>query len=211
MNYFWLNKERNKDLIIFMNGWGMDEEIIKHLDYRSFDILMINDYRSFDNKLLQYDFKTYNKKYLICWSMGVYIAGQYSRFFNQFNKKIAIAGTQKAIDNIYGIPDKIYNYTIKHFSPESADKFIKNMFLDEIKEFKIKKNIEDLKEELISIQNFSNDGFIEFDKVIIPKKDIIIPYKNQLNYWKNQPVEIVELNAAHYVFNHYASMDDIIC
>ena len=52
MQHFWLNKqENNKKLIVFFNGWGMNETPIQHLKTDDFDILMLNDYRN-----LEFDF-----------------------------------------------------------------------------------------------------------------------------------------------------------
>ena len=32
MDCHWLNKNGNKNLIVFFNGWGMDEKIVSHLN-----------------------------------------------------------------------------------------------------------------------------------------------------------------------------------
>ena len=40
MKYKWLNNVKNKKLIIFFNGWGMDENVVKHLDCEDYDVLM---------------------------------------------------------------------------------------------------------------------------------------------------------------------------
>ena len=72
MQYFWLNqKKENKKLILFFNGWGMNEAPVNHLKNDDFDVLILFDYRNFDFDFNQFDFSKYEKKYLICWSMGV--------------------------------------------------------------------------------------------------------------------------------------------
>ena len=74
MKYKWLNKEvNNSKLILFFNGWGMDENVVKHLDVEDYDVLMFYDYNTLDT---DFDFNSlnfYHEKNLIAWSMGVMI------------------------------------------------------------------------------------------------------------------------------------------
>ena len=75
MKYKWLNKVNNQKLIIFFNGWGMDESVVSHLDCENYDILMFYDYNTLDT---DFDFESLNiypKKNLIAWSMGVMVGG----------------------------------------------------------------------------------------------------------------------------------------
>ena len=211
MNYNWLRKNPMKNLIVFMNGWGMNKTVVQKLSFKDYDVLMVNDYREYDDKLYRMRLSGYQKKYLIAWSMGVYVSGLFGEFFNDFDKKVAIAGTQKIIDDEFGIPKKIYNYTIKHFDEESMNKFFKNIFLDDKKTFKTRKTIQELQDELIAIKNYDIDYGIRYDKAIIPTQDIIIPYKNQLNYWKKTSAQIMEIDSPHYVFDNFKRWQDILC
>jgi len=211
MQYQWLNQKNNKKLILFFNGWGMNLTPIQHLKYDDFDILTISDYRDFNFNINQFDFSKYDEKYLICWSMGVYVCNLFYDILKDFNKKIAIAGTLKIIDNQFGIPEKIYNITIKFFSAESVAKFIKNMFDNlTVPEITITKSTDELKEELIAIKNLKIEKELNFNKAIIPINDVIIPSKNQLNYWLNK-TEIVKVNTPHYPFHIYKTWQEIIC
>ena len=65
----------------------------------------------------------------------------------EFDKKIALNGTTKIIDDNFGIPSKIYKITIKLFNEESCEKFIKNMFNSEKNNsnITITKSIQELK------------------------------------------------------------------
>ena len=65
MEYKWLNKKNNKKLIIFFNGWGMDEKIVSDLCAQNYDILTLFDYRTIETP--DFDFSNYEKKYLIAW------------------------------------------------------------------------------------------------------------------------------------------------
>jgi len=82
MQFKWLNKNNNKNLIVFFNGWGMNETPVSHLKNNDFDVLMIYDYRDFDFDFKQFDFEKYDRKYLVCWSMGVYAANLFKEIFS---------------------------------------------------------------------------------------------------------------------------------
>ena len=131
MKYKWLNKKNNKKLIIFFNGWGMDESIVKHLNPEDFDILMFYDYNNlktdFDFNLLN----NYSKKNLIAWSMGVMVATCFSPSLVLHlvdGTSTAINGTLKPIDPEFGIHPKIYDLTIKGFNEKGRKRFIDSMF-----------------------------------------------------------------------------------
>ena len=92
MEYKWLNRENNEKLIVFFNGWGMDECVVNHLQAENYDVLMFYDYNRLET---DFDFSVlnaYSKKYLIAWSMGVYVSNLFYETLKNFDKKIAIAG-----------------------------------------------------------------------------------------------------------------------
>ena len=68
MKYKWLNQKNNQKLIVFFNGWGMDEFVVNHLQAEEYDVLMFYDYNSLT---IDFDLKTlgrYSEKYLDdCW------------------------------------------------------------------------------------------------------------------------------------------------
>lgn len=212
MQYFWLNKNDNKKLIVFFNGWGMNETPVQDLLCENFDILILSDYRDFNFDFSQFDFSLYNEKYLISWSMGVYVSNLFKKEFENFDKKIAINGTSKMIDNNFGIPEKIYKITIKLFNESSCEKFIKNMFKDEKinPQITIAKPLEELKKELISIQKLEIKEELNFDLAIISSDDKIVPIKNQTNFWENKAL-IKQINCAHYPFDNFKSWSEILC
>ncbi len=212
MQYFWLNKKDNKNLIVFFNGWAMNETPIKHLDNKGFDILFLFDYRNLNFDFSKFDFNKYEKKYLICWSMGVFAVNIFYEIFNNFDYKIAINGTCKIIDNDFGIPERIYKTTAKFLNEDSLDKFIKNMFIGGKlnPEITITRPLEELKEELIEIQKIKFKNEIKFDKVIISNEDRIVPTKNQINFWTNK-AKIIMVKGTHCLFKNYLNWQDLIC
>lgn len=201
MQYKWLNKQGNKNLIVFFNGWGMNEKAVEHLSFGRFDVLIFFDYRTFE--ISDFDFSEYENKILVAWSMGVYVCNYYYEKFKDFNKFIAINGTQKPIDDKFGIPTAIYNLTVENFNDLSCAKFMK----------KISNKLEpcgrttvELKDELISIRDLKVDKLLNFDEAIVSTKDRIIPSQNQMNYWKNAK----QTDGAHYIFDLYTSWEELV-
>ena len=128
MRYKWLNKEGNNKLILFFNGWGMDENVVKHLDCEDYDVLMFYDYNTLDSDFDFNSLNIYPEKNLIAWSMGVMVGGKYLDKLSLLKQTIAINGTLKPIDAEFGIHPKIYDLTIKGFDENGRDRFIKSMF-----------------------------------------------------------------------------------
>lgn len=212
MQHLWLNKKENKNLIVFFNGWGMNDTPIKHLKTDGFDILALFDYRTLDFDFSKFDFSKYEKKYLICWSMGVYAANLFYEELKDFDKKVAINGTAKIIDDNFGIPKKVYKVTAKFLNESSLDKFIKNMFQGGKlnPNITITRSLEELRDELISIQNIEIKKELKFDKALISTLDRIVPTKNQIAFWSDR-AKIEEIESTHCPFEIYNFWQDLLC
>ena len=184
MQYKWLNKQENKNLIVFFNGWGMDENVVKHLVFEEYDVLMFYDYVKLET---DFDFEvlnTYQEKNIIAWSMGVMIA----TLFPQINakNKTAVNGTLKPIDKNFGINPKVYDLTVYSFSDLGRLKFIQGMFDSEIK-LTVSRDLENQRDELIALKNYTANEDFKYNKVIISNKDTIIPTKHQVAFWEIEP------------------------
>ena len=206
MKYKWLNKTENqfnKKLIVFFNGWGMDENIVNNLSCENYNVLMFYDYNNLD---VNFDFsilKEYLEKYLVAWSMGVMIA---TLFDLDYKSRIAINGTLKPIDDKYGIPSKIYNLTLKGFSPIGAQKFIKNMFKENYDLPKINRDFEGQKTELEALTHYKANMNFKYDKVLISSEDKIIPTKNQVKFWNMKP----NIDSGHAPFNNFTKWSELL-
>ena len=203
MKYKWLNKKQNENLIVFFNGWGMDERVVKHLDCENFDILMFFDYNSLNTYFNFKKLENYKTRNLIAWSMGVMTA---TLFDISYNLKTAVNGTLKPIDNNSGIPERIYDLTIKGFNEKGAERFIKNMF-DEIQNLpKINRTIEEQKSELSALKTYSANPDFKYTKVLISDNDKIIPTKNQCAFWKIEP----NLKSGHCPFMLFKKWSELL-
>jgi len=99
MQTHWINKNNNKDLIVFLTGWSFDYKPFEFLDCNDFDVLFLYDYNSTD---FQSNFEDYDKKYLITWSMGTYVGYLLKDVFDNLETNIkwdqAVAYIPFAID-----------------------------------------------------------------------------------------------------------------
>ena len=200
MKYKWLNRKNSSKLIVFFNGWGMDESVVEHLNPNDFDVIMFYDYNSLDT-----DMKipsSYKEKFLIAWSMGVMVA---TLFDNDYKSKTAVNGTLKPIDNKFGIPVKIYELTIKNFSPAGAKRFIENMFSEPIQLPDVKREFDNRKTELEALKNYQANTYFKYDRIIISDNDKIIPTKNQCAYWNLEP-NVKSGHCPFYLFKNWEEL-----
>lgn len=217
MQLTWVIKNNSDKLIIFFNGWSLDENIVKHLTTAEFDVLMFNDYSdlTIDEETIE-KINSYSEVNVIAWSFGVWACGNVIDKFKNLKNAIAINGTLVPIDNNLGIPEKIFNLTLQHLSEENYVRFFKNMFSSEADLSKIStRSIESKRQELEQIKNLSasktcaqNAKF--FNKVLIGKNDKIISAKNQINFWCEIDAKITQVDDGHYIFDLFATWDEII-
>lgn len=184
MKYKWLNKKQNKNVIIFFNGWGMDESVVYHLEYHNYDVVMFYDYNTLETDFNFESLIEYKNKYLIAWSMGVMVA---TLFNLEYTSATAINGTLKPIDNEFGIPQRIYDLTIKGFNEKGAQRFIKSMFNENIELPQISRDIENQKSELSALKNYTANSNFKYSRIILSDNDKIIPTKNQVAFWGIEP------------------------
>ena len=206
MKYKWVNKKANNKLIIFFNGWGMDEKVVEHLDSETYDVLMFYDYNSLDT---DFDFnllKWYQEKNLISWSMGVMVATCFASFLEiEDGIKTAINGTLKPIDAEYGIHPRIYDLTIKGFNEKGREKFISSMF-EENTTIYCNREIENQRSELIALKKYISTDSLKYNNVLISNNDKIIPTKSQVAYWGIEP----NLKGGHCPFFKFEKWSELL-
>ena len=141
MKLNWLNKKNNKKLIIFFNGWGMDDNAIAHLSPEDYDVLTICDYNTLEELP---DLSEYDLRHVVAWSMGVMVGTLF-----ECNQKSATAinGTLFPIHAEYGINPKVYKLMELGYNEQSAGKFLIKMFNDTSKIFQPNREVENQKQE----------------------------------------------------------------
>lgn len=215
MEKTWLHKNNHQTLIVFCNGWGMDERPFHPLAAQNCDVLMISDYREMApaSDVLELT-GSYDAVFLIAWSMGVW-AGQ--RIFagkqEMFKAAIAVNGTLCPIDNRFGIPEEIIAGTLRNFSEGSQAKLYRRMCRDKNGRLSFQKNLparslQSQKEELEALLmrcDCLTVGESIYSHIVIADKDLVMPTENQLHFW--QSCNIKNIHGCHFPFHLWSSWD----
>lgn len=216
MRVTWINRQGNKNCILFFNGWGMDEHAVSHLDKGNLDICMLNEFNPISS--IEELIKDYKEIYLVAWSLGVWVASTcLSNSIIKSTKSIAINGTQKPIDDNFGISVAVFNHTLETWNEANRFKFNMRIMggrsqyeihIDRLAERTIKNQQEELRyieKEVIS----KNVIEITFDTVLIGTTDLIFNPVNQYNYWQGKS-KIIKVDVPHYPFSMFKSWQEII-
>ena len=193
-------------LIMFFNGWGMDESVVKNLIIpHDYQLEVLNFPYEVDSNI----FLKYDKVVMIGWSFGCYYLAKYL-LDNElcFENVISINGLTETIGD-YGIPVKIFDGTLKKLTPETLVEFYSNMGADE-KFTPTKKKFEDIKKELQYFSDNYEPLRNVFTKAFIGKKDKIIPALRQKRYYTEAGIPVSFLKCGHYPFSEIKSWKDII-
>lgn len=220
MKSCWLNNQNNEKLIVFFAGWSFDEKPFNFLQCNNYDVLFIYDYNDFEIPEDLKNLKTYKHKYLITWSMGVFVANLLKDLFSDFEYKMAINGTILPVDNEFGIPTKMFELTLKHAKVGLEGKFYKNVFQTE-EEFQryektpVERTIENRMSELENLYaeikaHKGIDPQKFYDLAIVSDFDKIIPPKNQVASNNQNETRVLNLPYGHFPFYHYSSWDEIL-
>ncbi|WP_020526821.1 DUF452 family protein [Flexithrix dorotheae] len=217
MNKTWLNKAENKNCILFFNGWGMDENAIRHLELGTFDLCMWNDYNPLES-IPEEEFMPYEKIYLVAWSMGVWAAtGVLENSSLKFQKAIAINGTPIPIHDEFGIPKAIFHHTLENWNLRNREKFNLRIFggrkqLELHQKLKSARAVENQRLELENIGILAAEekgtGFT-FHCAMIGQNDLIFSRQNQVNFWQGK-VRLMEKDIPHFPFGIFKQWQEII-
>ena len=151
--------------------------------------------------------------------MGVFAAYIIKDKLPRFEQKIAVNGTPYPVDDENGIPLKPFLLTLKHAKQGLEGKFYKNIF-DNTEDFMrysqstVKRPVENRVEELNNLYKLMQNADVNYEKfydtAIISKNDIIIPSKNQINFWSDKVKNIKMLESGHFPFYNFKSWDEIL-
>lgn len=208
-------ENNNKDeLIILFCGWGMDEKAFSPLK-RNHDVLFVFDYGNlkFD---INVDFSKYKKIILITFSAGVFMAAYLQDKLPKCDVKIAINGSLNLFDTNSGLPESSCKM-MEEVSEKNYMELRKKLICDKNNLAIFNKNqphrtIESSLQELSALKKYYNESKdlkCDYDKIFIGEHDTIIPYKNQLNAWKNHK-NLYSINGGHFLFYNFTDFDEII-
>lgn len=193
-------------LIVFFNGWGMDNKAVDHLTIpKNYEVKIVNFPYDLDSSI----FKNYENVIAIGWSFGSYYLCKYLNYNNiKLDKVISINGVPETIGE-FGIPERIFEATLKNLTPETLKEFYHNMGVTSETLFS-NRDFQEIKAELQYFKdNYSPEKNV-FSKVFIGKKDRIIPTLRQEKYYNSHNIEASIIQCPHYPFNFFKSWLDII-
>lgn len=216
MRIEWLHKKGSDRVIVFFNGWGMDQAAVSHLS-KDCDVVMVYDYRDLKAGNLP-NLDTYPKVYVVAWSMGVWAAANLiPEMQREPSIMIAMNGTEHPVHDFWGIPEKIYALTEKGMNEKGREKFLLRMLngREELQRFTQnhpQRPIKEVCEELCLIgkQSIGYHNELNWNKVYISEKDIIFPVINQQNWWRDKCSHLQMLPGGHYPFYQFQSWDEIL-
>lgn len=205
MNCRYLIKDNNPSLLLFFSGWGGEETLFNSYRPVCTDWLFCDDYRSldFDPGLLA----GYEDITVAAWSLGVWVAGHIlEKVQAPFGEKVAINGTMRPVDDVYGIPEKIFRGTLEHLDEVTLSKFRRRMCgsaaaLENFMSHRLQRTVSGLKDELDVLYHAVKESptpDFKWSRALVGTADMIFPSKNQQAFWSRSDVPVTVYNEAHY-------------
>jgi pimeloyl-[acyl-carrier protein] methyl ester esterase len=216
----WIIQNHKDKLLLFLNGWGMDETPFQHLTSETHDVIMFYDYKDLtfplDTKTL---FRPYKEIYLLAWSFGVWVSQSLKDILpDRTVFSVAVNGTLQPIDPKYGIVPNIFDKTLTNLTPASLEHFYRNMFVEDDEESRFFTQLpgrafDDQAQELTQLGDMIKTEppareAMGYDMTIISSRDLIMPAKSQLRFWKNQSTCQV-IRCGHFPFYRWQRWEDI--
>lgn len=220
MRLLWLEREERRSLLLYFNGWGMDERPVEHLAAPpGHDVLMAHDYTDLrGGEALGNVLKGYGSVTLVAWSMGVWAAASLLRDRQcGIGTALAINGTCRPIDPHYGIPPGIFRATLDGFSEDSRESFFRRMCggREETAFFTKRaprRGILEQQMELKALEEQTRCPTVSaalFTRAVIGRRDRIVPMRNQHRFWAGRtPFRVVDL--PHYPFFHWRGWEEAL-
>ena len=209
-----LIRNNSENLIVFLTGWGCDDNQFRFMKSSENDVLLCYDYTTLD---LDFDFSKYKKHYLITFSAGVFVIGMLKDRLPEFEKTIAINGNPLAYDEYFGLRKEIVDI-FNGVTKETALDFRRKYIVYDDEEFRLinsnqsLRSFESCREELASLQKyaFQKPPIIKFDKAILSDSDKIFYPSRQKEYWESVTECIYLEKSAHFPFFKLNNYDEII-
>lgn len=218
MDALWLHNKQRPNLIVFCNGWGMDEQPFRPLLTKRCDVLILSDYRGLEPVPDIVDLaRNYADVYLVAWSMGVWVGQRlFSGLRHCFRETVAINGTLCPIHDAWGIPEEILLATLRNYSTESRQKLYRRMCRDRellplFQAHLPSRGLEDQHEELEVLLEMCDclpaRGSI-YSRILVADKDLVMPTANQLEFWRTERPR--RFAGYHFPFYRWPSWDALL-
>ncbi|MFA6716134.1 MAG: pimeloyl-ACP methyl esterase BioG family protein [Victivallales bacterium] len=213
MEKLWIKRDNSAELLLFFNGWGMDEKPFRCLDNCSgLDVLMLYDYTELEKLDIP---SSYESIHLTAWSLGVFAAAEVLQGV-ELSSSVAVNGTLRPIDEGEGIAPAVFQATIDNWREAAAMKFNRRMCLGHYDFFKNnlpERSVESRKNELIALrEQILNKPVPEniFREAVISLNDRIFTRHAQETHWRNARLPVRIIDEPHYFFPELKSWKDML-
>lgn len=205
------NENGNARILIIFMGWSCERNSCSNIKFEGFDTLFIYNYTTMDLDIEDI-ISPYSEKYMIGWSFGVWAASLWAEKRDDISISIALNGTPLPIDDMFGIPEKIFNFTLRNIKKRGLELFNQRMCGEDIAILpKTEREFEHQYNELEILGKRAKENHSEIFKwsyCIIGSKDLIFPVDNMVNYWNNScRFAPIILEIPHYPFGSSAMQE----
>ncbi len=202
MESVYRNNNNSKLILVFL-GWAADKNTTENIKFDGYDVLFVYNYNSMEIDI-DHIVNRYSDVSLIGWSFGVWVASQWA-VGREFGCTIALNGTPRPVDDTYGIPVKILDFTLRAIKSKGIAQFNIRTYGKDIEYSALSiRDFDDQYSELCRLsENAQNQPKSDFkwDWVIIGSEDLIFPVENMINYWnKKSKFAPIIINIPHYPF-----------
>lgn len=199
MKLQFIHRANNVRLILLFAGWAMDPSVFAGLKRPGYDIAVVWDYRNtdFDPEPLS----EYGEIALFAWSMGVFAANRILPALHlPLSLTVAVNGTPWPVSDTKGIPEAIFDGTLRGLNGRSLLKFYRRMCgsSERFTQFSAhmpQRDVDELADELHAIKTRclteTQPTPMRWDKAIVSDNDAIIPTTNQINAWHGREIHLI--------------------
>lgn len=198
-----------RGIIVFAAGWAGSDELVRHLILpEGYDFVCLYDYRTLPDATeraeLESVLSAYEKRYLMAWSFGVWVAEQ---LFGQspltWQRAVAIGGTPQPIDDRYGIPKRAFAVTVRSIAGAGIVKFLERMcgtpeILREYYRHRSTRPLAEIYDELLALQRMAGESTPShrqaasfWTEAVVGERDAIFPPENMKRYWNENGIRVV--------------------
>ncbi len=211
MQKYWLKREGNERLILFMLGWACSHRAVSHFIPAGYDVLAVYDYRTIE-PFDPADFASYRSTTLFAWSFGVWAAEQACAAIG-WSRAVAFNGTPLPVDDRFGIPRKYLTVTLKGIRQAGMEPFDRKAYGVYYPQMSLQseerafgERCEEL-ERLVEQASVPYEPRLRWTDAVIGTEDRIFPVANMSAYWTEKwNGEVLRLSLPHYPFGDTSLM-----
>lgn len=215
MNYAFLHRGGNSELLLLFLGWSMDEHAVAHLASGGLDVLALWDYTAPDTAFLS-ETVGYRKIHLAAWSLGVFAAAKLLAGRDiDFAGSTAFNGTLRPVDADFGIAPEIFLGTAEHWGEERArSRFYQRVAggRAELETFPLPcRTPASQQEELFALERSARESVPAncFQLAVVGGRDRIFPPEAQKAFWESMQIPVLPLDLPHYPFADFHSFREV--